>query len=502
MMRAPTPAPTPTQAPLIHLPTEGQFLVRGAAGSGKSFVAFERALHLARQPLLHGSPRVLLLARTPALAQAFADLLQSRDGGRARQIEVGAPASWCRAILGESDAAPPLDDATFARLVGEALDLVRRTSRRTLLRRPLLFFTSEIATMILALGVERFEQYGAIDREGRGSSLDEESRRTIWSVFETFRALARALGREPAHALVPRALARLASVRNHPYDHVVVDDAHRLAPVELKLVRTLAAAGSLTLFAALEQKFDPLAATLHELGLARLDRTEALPRMLRGPAPIHAAALDLLRKKNAGDADLATIHPGTLEGAQPRLLLAQGIEQELAAAVAEIERWRRERSLRDVGVLAPRRVPLELLAAQLARAGIATRWFDDESDGAAGDAVALGLLAHAAGREFPCVLLLDANRGSFPRAPHDLADHERAGADERARRDLHLAFTRAAAELVVVATEATRAPALPVKLLGVERIGVSAAVAAPIMAAPNATAPDASNDGRAATVTS
>ena len=127
MMRA----PTPTQAPLIHLPTEGQFLVRGAAGSGKSFVALERALHLARQPLLHGSPRVLLLARTPALAQAFADSLRARDGGRAKQVEVGAPASWCRAILGESDAQPPLDDATFARLVGEALDLVRRTSRRS-----------------------------------------------------------------------------------------------------------------------------------------------------------------------------------------------------------------------------------------------------------------------------------------------------------------------------------------------------------------------------------
>jgi superfamily I DNA/RNA helicase len=498
MMRAPTPAPTPTQAPLIHLPTEGQFLVRGAAGSGKSFVALERALHLARQPLLHGSPRVLLLARTPALAQAFADSLQARADGRATQVEVGAPASWCRAILGESDAPPPLDDATFARLVGEALDLVRRTSRRTLLRRTLLFFTSEIATMILALGVERFEQYGAIDREGRGSSLDEESRRTIWSVFETFRALARALGRAPAHALVPRALARLATVRNHPYDHVVVDDAHRLAPVELKLVRTLAAAGSLTLFSALEQKFDPLAATLHELGLARLDRTEALPRMLRGPAPVHAAALHVLRKKNAGDADLATIHPGTLEGAKPRLLLAQGVEQELAAAVAEIERWRRERSLRDVGVLAPRRVPLELLAAQLARAGIATRWFDDESDGAAGgDAVALGLLAHAAGREFPCVLLLDANRGSFPRAPHDLADHERAGADERARRDLHLAITRASHELAVVATEATRAPALPVKLFQVARVGEPSAEAAPA-----AVAADTAGDGRAAAVTS
>src|SRR6185369_9725766 len=106
-------------------------------------------------------------------------------------------------------------------------------------------------------------------------------------------------------------------------------------------------------------------------------------------------------------------------------------------------------------------------------------------------------LAHAAGREFPCVLLLDANRGSFPRAPHDLADHERAGADERARRDLHLAITRASHELAVVATEATRAPALPVKLLDVERIGVPSADSAAAEAAP-----DAAGDGRAAAVTS
>ena len=43
---------------------------------------------------------------------------------------------------------------------------------------------------------------------------------------------------------------------------------------------------------------------------------------------------------------------------------------------------------------------------------------------------------------------------------------------------------------------------LPVKLLGVERIGVSAAVAAPTMATPDATAPNASDNGRAATITS
>jgi hypothetical protein len=477
---------TPAQEPLVHLPTEGQFLVRGAAGSGKTTVALARALHLARQPLLHGSARVLLLARTPALAAALARMLAARGGDAAKRVEASAPLLWSRATLGLTGAPPQLDEETFARLVDEALHRERRRSRRQLLRRPLRFFTSEISSMILALGVERFDQYGLIDREGRGSSLDEESRRTIWGVFETFRGLARALGREPAHALVPPALARLAGARTRPYDHVVVDDAHRLAPVELRLVRTLAAAGSLTLFAALEQPFDPIAATLRELGLDRLDRTEVLPRVLRGPAPIFTAALTVLRKKQRGDGDLAAILPGTVEGARPRLLLAPDGPQEIAAALGEIRRCMGEgRRLREIGVVAMRRVPLELLAAQLASEGIAARWLGDEAPGADPDADALALcpLEHAPGREFPVVLLIDANRGCFPRLPSELADHERPFVDETARRDLHLAMTRATEELVVVATEATRAPALPIKLMNVERLAAETATGEPGTAA-------------------
>jgi superfamily I DNA/RNA helicase len=467
---------TPAQEGLVHLPTEGQFLVRGAAGSGKSVVALERALHLARQPLLHGSPRVLLLARTPALAAPLAKAIGTRDPELAKRVEVSAPSSWSQGMLACDGAAPAtLDDEEFAALVDEALTQARRTSRRQILKRPLRFFTSELATMILGLGVETFEQYGAIEREGRGTSLDEDARRTIWSVFESWRSLARALGRDHPHALVPPALARLAGARTHPYDHVVVDDAHRLAPVELKLVRTLAAAGSLTLFAALEQRFDPIAATLHELGLERLDRTEVLPRVMRGPAPIHAAALAVLQRKRAGDGDLAAILPGSIEGARPRLILANGPEEELAAARSEIVRMKSDgRRLREIGVVAARRMTLELLAALLARAGIATRRLGDEpeaegaSNGAA-DAVALVPLASAAGREFPVTILLDANRGSFPRSPWELADHERSGADDAGRRDLHLAMTRASEELLVSATEATRSPALPVKKMSVEK---------------------------------
>jgi len=486
---------TPAQESLVHLPTEGQFLVRGAAGSGKSAVALERAIYLARQPMLHGAPRVLLLARTPALAAALMKRLASRSPEVGKRVDVSAPTSWAQSILARDGVAPAtlpetLNDEQFIAFVDEALLLARRTSRRQILKRPLRFFTSELATMILGLGVERFAQYGAIDREGRGTSLDEDARRTIWSVFELYRGLARALGRDHPHALVPPALARLASVRNHPYDHVVVDDAHRLAPIELKLVRTLAAAGSLTLFAALEQKFDPLAATFKALGLERLDRTEVLPLVLRGPAPIHAAALAVLQRKRPGDGDLAAILPGTVEGARPRLILADGPEEELAAAQAEILRMKGEgRRLSDIGVVAARRITLELLAALLARAGVATRLLSDEAEieattaatgsngvaDAAADAVALVPLASAAGREFAVTIVLDANRGSFPRAPYELADHERAGADDAGRRDLHLAMTRASEKLVVVATDATRSPALPLKKMNVEHFTRGAA---------------------------
>lgn len=473
-MSAPPVVLTPAQETLVHLPMEGQFLVRGAAGSGKSLVALERAVHLARQPLLHGAPKVLLLAATPALAAELAAGLAQRAATLGPRIDVAAPADFCRKVLG-ADAPGDLDDAAFVELVAEALHLCRRATRRQILRRPLPFFTSELASMLLALGVERFDQYVEVDREGRGSPLDEESRRTVFALFETWRGLARALGRTHRHALVPAALARLATARIHPYDHVVVDDAHRLVPVELRLVRTLAAAGSLTLFAALEQRFDPLAATLRELGLERLDRTEVLPLVQRGPAKIHDAALAVLKRKRPGDSDLAAILPGAIDGARPRLLLADGFDGELAAAVGELRRAKSEgRRWRDLAVLGARRLPLELLAAILGRAGVATRFLGSAAErtpaDADADAVKLCPVAEAAGREFPFVLLLDANRGSFPRPPHELADHERAGAEEAGRRDLHLAMSRATEELIVVATERTRSPLLPLKKMNLERV--------------------------------
>jgi superfamily I DNA/RNA helicase len=85
------------------------------------------------------------------------------------------------------------------------------------------------------------------------------------------------------------------------------------------------------------------------------------------------------------------------------------------------------------------------------------------------DAIALCPLAASAGREFPLVIVLDVNRGSFPRTRAALAEHERAGADEDARRALHLAMTRATEELILLATESTRSPLLPLKKLVVER---------------------------------
>jgi superfamily I DNA/RNA helicase len=92
---------------------------------------------------------------------------------------------------------------------------------------------------------------------------------------------------------------------------------------------------------------------------------------------------------------------------------------------------------------------------------------DDDADApaAAPDAVRLCPLAAAAGREFPLVFLPDVNRGAYPRSKNDLADHERPQAVELAARALHLALTRATAEAVLFATEATVSPLLPRKLL-------------------------------------
>jgi len=473
MTLAPTAAValTPAQATLVHLPTAGQFLVRGAAGSGKSTVALARALHLARQPLLHGPARVVLLARAPALAAELARRRDALGGEAARRVEIVDADAWCRAFLAADGVpvAPPLRAHELDLLVGFALELVRRRLKRQVLRRPLAFFTSELRTMLLALGVVRFDDYRAIDREGRALPLDDDSRAAVFAVFEETRALAERVGRGLPLALAPVALQRLAASRTPPYDHVVVDDAHLLAPVELKLVRALAGGGSLTLFSALEQRFDPLAARLSDLGLGRLDRTETLPRALRGPKAICKLALQILRKRVAGDADLAAIVPEAIDGARPRLIVAADWQGEVAALVEELRRVQRDgRPLRDAAVLLPSEREVEFVAAALAHAGIPSQPVRDDdvaAPAATPDAVRLCPLAAAAGREFPLVFLPDVNRGAYPRSKSDLADHERPFAIEAAARSLHLALTRATEEAVLLATGSTLSPLLPRKSL-------------------------------------
>src|SRR5688572_345613 len=467
------PPLTSAQEVLVHLPTEGQFLVRGAAGSGKTTVALARAIHLARQPLLHGRARVLLLARAPALAEELAKKRDAAAPGVAPSLDVDTIARWCGAYLarGDGDAGSAdlglLTAPESAALVDTAVELVRRRSRSQVLRRPLSFFTTELESMLLALGVEKFEDYAPIAREGRGTALDDEARKSVFAVYEEYRALAQRLGKSPPLALVPAALARLASERSPPYDHVLVDDAPRLAPAELKLARSLAAGGSLTLFGALEQKFDPLAASLRELRLAGLDRTEVLPRVLRGPKPIFEAALAVLKRRGAANAgDLKLILPGTIEGPTPKLVLCEHWHSQLDAVVAQVRRVRGEsRPLRDVAVITVSEAGLELCASALGRAGIATRRVRDDlaepATAADRDAVALCPLFAAAGREFKIVIVLDVNRGCFPRTRPALAEHEVATADDDARRALHLAMTRSTEELILIATESARSPLLP-----------------------------------------
>lgn len=464
---------TAAQATLVHLPTEGQFLVRGAAGAGKSTVALARALHVARQPLLHGAARVLLLARSPSLA---ADLAARRDAlapQAAARIDVDFAASWCHRFLATPAApAPPLRRGEFELLVGLAVQLVRRRNKRLVLRQPLSFFTSEFHSMVLSLGLERLEEYLAVEREGRARPLDDESRKAVFAVFAEVRRLAARFGRTLPMALVPAALRRLATTRAPPYDHVVVDDAHLLAPIELKLVRALSSGGSLTLFSALEHRFDPLAAKLTELGLGRLDRTEVLPRSLRGPKAIYKAALAILKRRGgASSSDLKAIVPDAIDGPRPRLIVAADWQGELDALVGQLQLLQREgRPLADAAVLAASEGDLELVATALAAAGLPAQHVrDDESAPLRPDAVRLVPLHAAPGREFPLLFLLDCNLGAYPRQKQDLAPHERPLAVENAARLLHLALTRATEEALLFASEPTLSPLLPKKLIAIER---------------------------------
>ncbi len=467
------------QEAAIGLPADGCRLIKGPPGSGKSAVALRRAITLARQGLLRGTPRVLLVGHTHAQCEAWIRILSELAPDVVESLRVTTVSSWCRRFLEQhAKHVSVMSLDSWQGLLKETLDDFRGRSSHPLLQRPLAFFQSEFENVLQFHDVVHLERYRQTSREGQAGRLDRGAREVLWSVYEEFEARRRAHGGVPPTELARFVARRLPRTPRLPFDHVLVDDAHRHQPAELALCHDLAPGGSQTFLADRQSRAALPGLRWSNAGLSFAGRVTMLPETsAHNPHILELAERALIRPRHsepkhllqepgllwpaAPDEQARLPFPGPLRGARPTFLQCRDWQQEISTLTTRISRLLGSVHPSEIAVITRHRHFLERLGPRFTEQGIP--WELPGPDASheqilASDRVRLLPLAQCAGLSFPLVFLADGILGQdFPATPESPAEFPSRCAERQA---IHFAMTRGTRELTVSGTHAMVAPPL------------------------------------------
>ncbi|MBE1877562.1 UvrD-helicase domain-containing protein [Myceligenerans pegani] len=253
--------------------TSGAFRLSGGAGTGKTVVLLHRARLLQRR---NPAARIVLTTYNKTLAATLKTNLLILDKGVVlakspgeRGIHVGTVDAVAWHLVAKA-AGHGLDFEDAARILFGAprAGLVPATSTQDVWARALRrsgddlpealrstdFLESEYAYVVVPQRITTRDAYLRARRQGRGVALGRAQRAGVWTVVETYRALAAEEGttdydeKSMLTAIALDATARAAGRR--VADHVLVDEAQDLTPARLLLLRALSAPGPDDLFVA------------------------------------------------------------------------------------------------------------------------------------------------------------------------------------------------------------------------------------------------------------
>ncbi|GHO79957.1 DNA helicase [Ktedonobacter sp. SOSP1-85] len=241
---------SPEQEALVNrsLSAGGPTLVKGGPGTGKSTVALYRVRTLLQKLRSEGvtEPRILFTTYTNALVKSSQQLLEHLLGPDMKYVTVQtadkmilralAKLGQSRDIL-ESQEAKWLfrEAASSPRFEGNALQ--QQLQRSMLERLGEEYLWQEICDVIESRHHHTLEEYLQARRHGRVIRLNALNRKVIWSIYERFRVLVEATGKDTWQIRRTRAAELVEQSREYQaYDAVIVDEAQDLAPSALRFL--------------------------------------------------------------------------------------------------------------------------------------------------------------------------------------------------------------------------------------------------------------------------
>lgn len=448
----------PHQKQIVARTYNGPARVKGVAGSGKTVVAIHRTRRLAREAL-HQDGKVLFLTFGNRLPKVVYHLLRHLAGEDAKElavVECVTVHSWCYQFLARHGKRPRVGSR---KALGEAIDQAIKEARPKyrglkLWSRSRSFFQDEIKYAIKGRAIESLEEYLALDRSGRGTSLQESERQAVYAVYRGYQGALEAQGLCDYDDFIVNAL-KLVEAGQGPdvYQAAVVDEIQDLTAAVMRLVRLLIPERPNDLFLVGDglQRIYPGGYVLGRLGIDIAGRGTLLRKNYRNTQEILRAAHAMMRDHRFDDLDEAESEVPEPElsmraGPLPVLHRARDPKRELRWICGKITDLKGREGYKDgdFAILYRWRRPYRRMIQQQLSREVKLVEIQRDPSTYFGPGAKHTTFHSAKGLEFKIVFVVGVTDSRFvPRDDWSLEGEELSDYLDRERRLLYVAMTRA-----------------------------------------------------------
>jgi hypothetical protein len=224
----------PEQRSFVEKNFNGPARVSGSAGTGKTIVALHRAYNLAQK---NPDNRILLSTFSDSLARALENNLNKLISNQPRlgeQIEVLALPTLIKRLFETH-----FGKALFASETDVKEIIATEKTRFDAKKFTTYFLWKEWEQIVDAWQIRTWDQYRVVPRLGRKTRLNEESRRSLWSVFESVRKILGSKGLTTEAEACQRLECVFKESGKCPYDYAVIDEAQDISVPQLRLLASM-----------------------------------------------------------------------------------------------------------------------------------------------------------------------------------------------------------------------------------------------------------------------
>lgn len=457
---------TTSQQKCVTFKPEGDLLIQGIPGSGKSTILLARAHYLSKTK---PNDSVLLLTFSRALTNYVKQLFMKTYS---ESLEVKTFHSWGQDLLKESDYPHTrlvLGDrrkntVRFAKNIinknGENVKFPKIKSKKKQDKALINFLCDEIE-WIKGSGITSREKYMDIKRTGRGTDIriTKENRNTIYDVLEKYNEL---LANHPRHQGIDGDdLARVIVEKADQIpdelktDHILVDEAQDLYTMQLKAISSISKK-SLTIGADKGQQIFRRTFTWKQAGITVIgNRSRLLKQTFRSTRQIIELANDFQEKDKlyVNDIDYQKANVPEIEGKLPEIYFCSDTKSEKETVNNYVLKYRSSYPRDTIGVIATTHYKLDQISELLKESGVPVYKIKEDEADIVSPGVKLMTYQASKGLEFDHVIVIDLKKNKMPyRAPSPGEDEKEF--ISRERKKLYVAMTRAKKTLALVSTKA------------------------------------------------